>query len=261
MRKRWQGSAACAKHWAEAGRAALAAIVQFESVGLRYGTGAEVLRDLDFSLSEGGFYFLTGASGAGKTSLLKLLYLAQRPTRGRIRIFGEDLGDAPRDGLPGFRRRIGVVFQDFRLIRHLSAFDNVALPLRIAGGDEAEVNSAVREMLDWVGLGDRAGARPATLSGGEQQRVAIARAVITQPDLLVADEPTGNVDAEMAKRLLHLFSALNGLGTTVVVATHDMGIIAGTPSAEIMRLDGGALVDPTGSLRNPPWDTQREARS
>lgn len=234
------------------GRAGLAAIVEFESVGLRYGIGAEVLRDLDFTLSQGGFYFLTGASGAGKTSLLKLLYLAQRPTRGRIRLFDQDLSDAPREALPSFRRRIGVVFQDFRLIRHLSAYDNVALPLRIAGRDEADVNSAVREMLDWVGLGDRAGARPATLSGGEQQRVAIARAVITQPDLLVADEPTGNVDAEMAKRLLHLFNALNGLGATVVVATHDLGIVASTPGAEMMRLDGGALVDPTGSLKNPP---------
>ncbi len=226
---------------------------------MRYGTGAEVLRDLDFSLGEGGFYFLAGASGAGKTSLLKLLYLAQRPTRGRIRLFGEDLSDVSRHALPLFRRRIGVVFQDFRLVRHLSAYDNVALPLRISGRDEADIRSAVREMLDWVGLGDRAGARPATLSGGEQQRVAIARAVITQPDLLVADEPTGNVDAEMAKRLLHLFSALNGLGTTVVVATHDLGLIAANPAAELMRLDGGSLVDPTGSLRNPPRATQ-EAR-
>jgi cell division transport system ATP-binding protein len=234
------------------GRLQLTAVVQFESVGLRYGTGAEVLRDLDFSLSHGGFYFLTGASGAGKTSLLKLLYLAQRPTRGRIRLFGEDLSDAPRAILPDFRRRIGVVFQDFRLVRHLSAYDNVALPLRIAGRDEAEIDSAVREMLEWVGLGDRSGARPATLSGGEQQRVAIARAVITQPDLLVADEPTGNVDAEMARRLLHLFSALNELGTTVVVATHDFGLIAGNPGAELMRLDSGGLVDPTGSLKNPP---------
>lgn len=234
------------------------AIVEFESVGLRYGTGAEVLRDLDFSLREGGFYFLTGASGAGKTSLLKLLYLAQLPTRGRIRLFGEDVSDAPREALPQFRRRIGVVFQDFRLIRHLSAYDNVALPLRIAGRAEADIQPAVREMLDWVGLGDRAGARPATLSGGEQQRVAIARAVITQPELLVADEPTGNVDAEMAKRLMHLFSALNGLGTTVVIATHDLGLIASNASAELMRLDGGALVDPTGSLRNPPMPPPRK---
>ena len=219
---------------------------------MRYGTGAEVLRDLDFRLGRGGFYFLTGPSGAGKTSLLKLLYLAQRPTRGRIQLFGEELSDAPRDVLPSFRRRIGVVFQDFRLVRHLSAFDNVALPLRIAGKSEAEVEGPVREMLAWVGLADRASARPATLSGGEQQRVAIARAVISQPEILVADEPTGNVDAEMAGRLMHLFSALNRLGTTVVVATHDVGLIASIPGAQMVRLEHGSMVDPTGSLKNPP---------
>jgi cell division transport system ATP-binding protein len=230
----------------------LSAIVEFDSVGLRYGTGAEVLRDLDFRLARGGFYFLTGPSGAGKTSLLQLLYLARRPTRGRIQLFGEDLSDAARDVLPAFRRRIGVVFQDFRLIRHLSAFDNVALPLRISGKSDAEVEGPVREMLAWVGLADRASARPPTLSGGEQQRVAIARAVISQPELLVADEPTGNVDAEMAERLLHLFSALNRLGTTVVVATHDVGLIARTPGAQLIRLEKGAMVDPTGALRNPP---------
>jgi cell division transport system ATP-binding protein len=219
---------------------------------LRYGTGAEVLRDLDFSLGRGGFFFLTGPSGAGKTSLLKLLYLAQRPTRGRIRLFGEELGDAPRDALPPFRRRIGVVFQDFRLIRHLSAFDNVALPLRIAGKSDAELEGPVREMLAWVGLADRASARPPTLSGGEQQRVAIARAVISQPELLVADEPTGNVDAEMAVRLMHLFTALNRLGTTVIVATHDVGLMGRAPGAQLIRLESGSMVDPTGSLRTPP---------
>jgi cell division transport system ATP-binding protein len=215
-----------------------------------------VLRDLDFRLGRGGFYFLTGPSGAGKTSLLKLLYLAQRPTRGRIRLFGEELSDAPRDVLPNFRRRIGVVFQDFRLIRHLSAFDNVALPLRISGKGEAEVEGPVREMLAWVGLADRASARPATLSGGEQQRVAIARAVISQPEILVADEPTGNVDAEMAERLMNLFSALNRLGTTVVVATHDVGLIASIPGAQIVRLEHGSMIDRTGSLRNPPPSPQ-----
>ena len=234
------------------GGQALATIVEFDSVGLRYGTGAEVLRDLDFQLAEGGFYFLTGPSGAGKTSLLKLLYLAQRPTRGRIRLFGKELSEAPREELPAFRRRIGVVFQDFRLIRHLSAFDNVALPLRIAGKSEGEVEGPVREMLAWVGLADRASARPPTLSGGEQQRVAIARAVIAQPDLLVADEPTGNVDAEMAARLIHLFEALNRLGTTIVVATHDMGVIAGVRGAQMVRLEAGSMVDPTGALRHPP---------
>jgi len=234
----------------------LSAIVEFDSVGLRYGTGAEVLRDLDFRLAGGGFYFLTGPSGAGKTSLLQLLYLARRPTRGRISLFGEELDEASRDTLPAFRRRIGVVFQDFRLIRHLSAFDNVALPLRIAGRSDAEVDGPVREMLAWVGLADRASAKPPTLSGGEQQRVAIARAVISQPELLVADEPTGNVDADMAERLLHLFSALNRLGTTIVVATHDVGLIARTPGAQLLRLEKGGLVDPTGMLRNPPEPVQ-----
>ena len=251
MSRRWQGGARCARSAGGEGRI-LSAIVEFDSVGLRYGTGAEVLRDLDFRLGRGSFYFLTGPSGAGKTSLLKLLYLAQRPTRGRIRLFGQELTDADRRDLPGYRRRIGVIYQDFRLIRHLSAFDNVALPLRIAGHDETEVEGPVREMLAWVGLADRASARPPTLSGGEQQRVAIARAVIARPELLVADEPTGNVDAEMANRILHLLTALNRLGTTIIVATHDLSLIAATPGAEMLRLDHGMMIDPTGALRNPP---------
>jgi cell division transport system ATP-binding protein len=230
----------------------VSAIVEFDSVGLRYGTGAEVLKDLDLRLPRGGFTYLTGPSGAGKTSLLKLLYLAQRPTRGRMRIFGEELSTAPRDAMPAYRRRIGVVFQDFRLVPHLSTFDNVALPLRLAGRDEADVVSPVRELLAWVGLADRSSAKPPTLSGGEQQRVAIARAVIAHPELLVADEPTGNVDADMAARLLHLFESLNRLGTTILVATHDLSLIAATKGAELMRLENGRLVDPTGALRNPP---------
>jgi cell division transport system ATP-binding protein len=230
----------------------MTSIVQFDNVGLRYGTGTETLSDLSFSLARGAFYFLTGPSGAGKTSLLRLLYLAQRPSRGQIRMFGEDIAAAPRDRLPAFRRRIGVVFQDFRLVQHLSAFDNVALPLRVAGTDEREIAEPVREMLAWVGLADRFDARPATLSGGEQQRVAIARAVIGRPDLLVADEPTGNVDPDMAQRLLHLFDGLNRLGTTVVVATHDLHLLSRVGTAQMMRLDKGCLSDPTGALRYPP---------
>lgn len=227
-------------------------IVQFDNVGLRYGTDREVLSDLSFTLYAGGFYFLTGASGAGKTSLLKLLYLAQRPSRGMIRMFGTDAITLPRDRLPALRRRLGVVFQDFRLVPHLSAFDNVALPLRLAGVAERDLLRPVADMLEWVGLADRMDARPATLSGGEQQRVAIARAVIARPDMLVADEPTGNVDPDMAVKLLRLFEALNRLGTTVVVATHDVHLLRKVSDSLIMRLDKGRLSDPTGALRFPP---------
>jgi cell division transport system ATP-binding protein len=244
---RWQGLIGSGEAVLSAG-----SIVKFENVGLRYGTGAETLSDLSFSLRDGGFYFLTGPSGAGKTSLLKLLYLALRPSRGLIRIFGEDIVTMPRGRLPGFRRRIGVVFQDFRLVPHLSTFDNVALPLRVAGVEDKDLETPVREMLAWVGLADRASARPATLSGGEQQRVAIARAVIGRPELLVADEPTGNVDPEMARRLLFLFASLNKLGTTIIVATHDLHLLTEISGAEMLRLDRGQISDPTGALRHPP---------
>ena len=241
-------------------------MVELDAVGLRYapsrdGTrqqGTQVLQDLCFHVPEGGFRWLLGASGAGKTSLLKLLYLAQRPSRGLIRMFGTDAITLSRERLPGFRRRLGVVFQDFRLVQHLSAFDNVALPLRVAGVSEREILKPVTEMLDWVGLGDRSHARPATLSGGEQQRVAIARAVIARPDMLVADEPTGNVDPDMAMKLLQLFESLNRLGTTVVVATHDVHMIRKVPESLIMRLDKGRLSDPTGALRYPPRRTSSD---
>ena len=226
-------------------------VVDFENVGLRYGAGAEALSGLSFKLFAGSFYFLTGASGAGKTSLLKLLYLAHRPSRGMIKMFGEDIVTMPRDRLPGFRRRIGVVFQDFRLLSHLSAFDNIAMPLRISGIEEKDLEGPVNELLSWIGLADRASARPTTLSGGEQQRVAIARAVIGRPEILVADEPTGNVDPEMAVRLLQLFAGLNKLGTTVIVATHDIHLLREIEGAQMMRLKDGQLSDPTGSLKNP----------
>lgn len=233
-------------------------IVKFDNVGLRYGTDTEVLSDVSFTLFPGSFYFLTGASGAGKTSLLKLLYLSQRPSRGNIRMFGKDMITLPRERLPDFRRRLGVVFQNFRLVQHLSAFDNVALPLRLAGTDEAKVLRSVTDMLEWVGLSHRMQAIPETMSGGEQQRVAIARAVIARPQILIADEPTGNVDPEMALKLLRLFEALNHrVGTTVIVATHDVHLLKKVPESLIMRLNKGRLSDPTGALRYPPAPKNR----
>ncbi len=215
-------------------------MVRFENVGLRYGLGPEVLRDVYLELAAGSFHFLTGPSGAGKSSLLRLLYLAQRPTRGRISMFGRDVATIPRPDLPALRRQIGVVFQDFRLLPHLSALDNVALPLRVAGIDETKVQDHVVELLTWVGLGDHLDAKPATLSGGQQQRVAIARAVITRPRLLLADEPTGNVDDRIAMRLMHLFEELHRLGTTVLIATHNASLVERARHPEL-RLDAGQL--------------------
>jgi cell division transport system ATP-binding protein len=200
------------------------------------------LRDVTFQLEPGSFTFLTGPSGAGKSTLLKLMFLAEQPSRGLITLFGTDLATARRSEFPALRRRVGVVFQDFRLLPHLSAFDNVALPLRLAGGKRDDYARDVEELLGWVGLGDRLNAVPPTLSGGEQQRVAIARAVVARPDLLLADEPTGNVDPDMGQRLIRLFGELNRLGTTVMIATHDRTLIENSRSRE-MRLVDGRLVE------------------
>ena len=200
-------------------------MVRFENVGLRYGVGPEVLRDLTFSIEPHSFQFLTGPSGAGKTSLLRLLFLSLRPTRGLITLFDQDVATVDKDLLAILRRRIGVVFQDFRLLDHLTTYENVALPLRVLGRAEASYRYEVEELLHWVGLGDRMAALPPVLSGGEKQRAAIARAVIARPQLLLADEPTGNVDPSLAKRLLRLFIELNKSGTSVVIATHDIGLM------------------------------------
>jgi cell division transport system ATP-binding protein len=213
-------------------------MLRFENVGMRYGAGPEILRDVTFRLNAGSFTFLTGASGAGKSTLLRLMYLAEPPTRGLITLFGHDLATTRRSAFPALRRRMGVVFQDFRLLDHLSAFDNVALPLRVVGRSPGDYTHDVEELLGWVGLGEKLRARPPTLSGGEQQRVAIARAVIARPDLLLADEPTGNVDPDIAQRLVRLFAELNRLGTTVLIATHDRSLIERTQAREIRLVDG-----------------------
>ncbi len=215
-------------------------VVQFEGVGVRYGHGPEIVQDIEFALPAGSFHFLTGPSGAGKSSLLRLMYLAQRPSRGRIQMFGTDVATARRYQLPALRRRVGVVFQDFRLLDHLSAMDNVALPLRVAGAPESDVRKFVPELLAWVGLKDHLEAKPPTLSGGQQQRVAIARAVISRPQLLLADEPTGNVDDQIALRLIHMFEELNKLGMTVVVATHNENLVSRFPHPQL-RLQAGRL--------------------
>ena len=226
-------------------------MVRFEAVGLRYpgsgsrggAPGPEALSDVSFALPPGSFTWLLGPSGAGKSSVLRLMHLALRPTRGEVEVLGLRLSRAPRAALAPVRRRVGMVFQDFRLLPYLSAFDNVALPLRLAGRPEASLRADVGEILKWVGLEAKAGALPPELSGGEQQRVAIARAVVHRPALLVADEPTGNLDSRQARRLLALLAEMNRLGTTVVVATHDEDLVARFP-APALRLQDGRLHDP-----------------
>jgi cell division transport system ATP-binding protein len=215
-------------------------VIRFENVGLRYGLGPEVLRDVSFHIAQGSFQYVTGPSGAGKTSLLRLLFLSLKPTRGMVRIFGQDAATVTRDAIPALRRRIGIVFQDFRLLDHLTTYENVALPLRVSGVAESEYRHDVTELLEWVGLGDRMWVHPPVLSGGEKQRAAIARALITRPEVLLADEPTGNVDPPLARRLLRLFIELNRLGTSVVIATHDLSLMEQYRARRLV-LNGGRL--------------------
>ncbi|EJF89684.1 cell division ATP-binding protein FtsE [Bartonella vinsonii subsp. arupensis OK-94-513] len=213
-------------------------MIHFENVGLRYGMGPEVLRDISFHIPAGSFQFLTGASGAGKTSLMRLMFLALKPTRGHIDLFGNDTALLKRQELPALRQRIGVVFQDFRLLDHMTTYENVSLPLRIKGQEEATYRSEVEDLLCWVGLGDHIHVLPPVLSGGEKQRVAIARALIDQPEILLADEPTGNVDPPLAKRLLRLFIELNRFGTAVIIATHDVALMEQVAARRMLLHNG-----------------------
>ena len=214
-------------------------IVEMKNVGLAYGNNAPVLHDIDFAFRRGSIHFLTGKSGAGKTSLLSMMYLAQRPTEGTLKVFGNNVSMTNRDTLSFLRRRIGVVFQDFRLIEHLSVFDNVALPLRLRGMKEKEIRHRVIELLAWVELSDNMYVKSSDISGGEKQRAAIARAVINRPELLLSDEPTGNVDSEIAQKLMKLFAELNRLGTTVVIATHSNGLMERYNYPRLILENGG----------------------
>ncbi len=214
--------------------------IRFENVGLRYGDGDEILSDINLNLQPGSFHFLTGPSGAGKTTLLRLLFMSLRPTRGLVYLFGRNIAKNTTGQRADLRRRIGVVFQDFRLLDHLTTWENVALPLRVMGKKQSDYREDVTELLKWVGLGDRMHAFPAVLSGGEKQRAAIARAVIGKPDLLLADEPTGNVDPQMGRRLLRLFIELNRLGTSIIIATHDYELMKQYPASRL-QLENGRL--------------------
>ncbi len=197
-------------------------MVTLEHIGKRFGSGPQILSDVSLAVQPGGFYFLTGAGGAGKTTLLKIITLAEKPSTGRMSLFGVNPAALGRAAQAGLRRRIGIVFQDVRLVDELSVRDNVALPLRLVGAPEQRIGDNVGELLAWVGLAERGDAPASVLSGGERQRVAIARAIICRPELLIADEPTGNVDDEVALLLVRVFEHINRLGATVLIATHDI---------------------------------------
>lgn len=225
-------------------------MIELASAGYSYGT-QDIFNRVDVSLQPGSFHFLTGPSGAGKTTFLKLCYLALRPTSGEMRVFGTDAGSASRDAVAGFRQRIGVVHQDCKFLDHLSVRDNIALPLVVAGRDPKAHGAELDDLLAWVDLESRADALPLELSGGERQRAALARAVILAPDMIIADEPTGNIDWDMGMRVLTLLTELNKMGRTILVATHDMNLIRAARqkvSSRVLRLSGGQLTQAGSEL-------------
>lgn len=220
-------------------------MVVLEHVAMAYPNGAEILHDVSMRLEQGSFHFLAGSSGVGKSSLLSLLWFQHRATKGYIHMFGKDVTHMPREELPKMRRRVGIVLQDYRLLSHLTVAENVALPLKVIGEPQSVIDSKVRELLEWIGLAEYADARPYVLSGGQKQRTAIARAVITKPDLLLADEPTGNLDTELAMKFMYLFEALNQMGTTVLLATHNDQLIEQC-DYPVLRLKDGKLFQERG---------------
>jgi len=216
-------------------------MITAQKIGLRYDGGPEVINDASFHLEEGSFHYLTGPSGSGKTSLMRMLHVGKLPSRGVMRIFGSDITAASRGERAKIRRKIGVIFQNYRLLPHLSVFDNIALPLRLADAPEPKIKQAVTDIVEWIGLGDNLKSKPVFLSGGQQQRAAIARAVITKPKFLLADEPTGNLDDAMGLRIMALFEELNRSGTAIVLATHNEAMIDRFPHP-VLKIKDGALI-------------------
>ncbi len=216
-------------------------MLNFNDVSMRYADGPNILSNINFELPQGSFHFLTGASGAGKTSLLRLIFLSQRPSTGQIILFNQDVANISRKLLPEFRKRIGFVFQDFLLLDHLTIYENIALPLYVAGRKESEYKKNILELLDWVGLIQSVDSFPAMLSGGEKQRVAIARSIINRPEIILADEPTGNVDALVSEKLMHLFVELHKQGTTILIATHDTNLWKNLSFPRLHLVKGGIM--------------------
>ncbi len=219
-------------------------MIRFHNVRVQYDSGPEILKDVNFTIKPRSFQFLTGPSGAGKSTLLRLILGDLKPSSGIISLFNTSISLMDRCELSSMRQRVGVVFQDFRLLDHLTVYQNVALPLYVRGHHERDYRDAVCELLTWVGLQDCIHAQPCTLSGGEKQRAAIARALIGKPELLLADEPTGNLDSHLARRLLYLFVELHKLGTSVIIATHDASLIEQVGATVLILKDGYLSVKP-----------------
>lgn len=227
-------------------------IVSFQNIGLTFKGNTRLFFKLNLDIAEGGFYFLTGLSGAGKSTLLKLIYLGLSPTSGHLSLFGEDVSRIRPDMIPLIRRKIGIVFQDFRLLPHLTTLENVALPLKVRGIEGRKARQQAKDLLAWVGLEDVLNSLPHTLSGGQQQRAAITRAVMGKPKLLLADEPTGNVDEEAARKILYLFEELHKSGTTIILATHNRSFAKEFHHPEVFLKKGQAvLLNQRSSSREP----------